>query len=136
MRHALEAAVEETVSNRAYLVMASLAWTLKAWAALLLPEEANHALRHLGDSANEASWSAPGLRLPLKSRTGPRPRAQFAIRNGSRPRVARGFVLPGSLTFARHATPGNGDQGAPPGLTRCVMLNQLPELSLPITSIP
>jgi hypothetical protein len=36
---ALTAPVKDLVSNWAYMVMASLAWTLKAWAALLLPEE-------------------------------------------------------------------------------------------------
>jgi hypothetical protein len=35
---ALDMPVDNLVSNWAYLVMASLAWSLKAWAALLLPE--------------------------------------------------------------------------------------------------
>jgi hypothetical protein len=35
---ALQAPVDNLVSNWAYMVMASLAWTLKAWFALLLPE--------------------------------------------------------------------------------------------------
>jgi hypothetical protein len=35
---ALHAPVDTLVSNWAYMVMASLAWTLKAWFALLLPE--------------------------------------------------------------------------------------------------
>ncbi len=34
----LSAPVDNLVSNWAYMVMASLAWSLKAWAALLLPE--------------------------------------------------------------------------------------------------
>ena len=34
---ALHAPVDNLVSNWAYMVMASLAWTLKAWFALLLP---------------------------------------------------------------------------------------------------
>lgn len=34
----LTAPVDNLVSNWAYMVMASLAWSLKAWAALLLPE--------------------------------------------------------------------------------------------------
>ena len=38
--------VDNLVSNWAYMVMASLAWTLKAWAALLLPEEPQHAPEH------------------------------------------------------------------------------------------
>jgi len=35
---ALTAPVDNLLSNRAYMVMAGLAWSLKAWAALLLPE--------------------------------------------------------------------------------------------------
>jgi len=35
----LQAPVDNLQSNWAYMVMASLAWNLKAWAALLLPEE-------------------------------------------------------------------------------------------------
>ena len=38
--------MDDLVSNWAYMVMASLAWTLKAWAALLLPEEPRHAEAH------------------------------------------------------------------------------------------
>ncbi len=37
--HALRMPVSTLVSNWAYMVMASLAWTLKAWFALVLPEE-------------------------------------------------------------------------------------------------
>lgn len=36
---ALKMPVDDLTSNWAYMVMASLAWTLKAWFALLLPEE-------------------------------------------------------------------------------------------------
>jgi hypothetical protein len=35
----LTAAVDNLLSNWAYMVMGSLAWSLKAWAALMLPEE-------------------------------------------------------------------------------------------------
>ena len=38
--------VDNLVSNWAYMVMASLAWSLKAWAALLVPEEPRHAQEH------------------------------------------------------------------------------------------
>jgi hypothetical protein len=38
--------VGDLVSNWAYMVMASLAWSLKAWAALLLPEEGRWADKH------------------------------------------------------------------------------------------
>jgi hypothetical protein len=37
--HSLSAPVDNLLSNWAYMVMASLAWSLKAWAALMLPEE-------------------------------------------------------------------------------------------------
>jgi len=37
--HALNMPTGDLVSNWAYMVMASLAWTLKAWFALLLPEQ-------------------------------------------------------------------------------------------------
>jgi hypothetical protein len=50
---ALVAAVDNTVSNWAYMVMASLAWTLKAWAALLLPEEPGQAETH---RAERQAW--------------------------------------------------------------------------------
>lgn len=36
--HALKAPVDNLVSNWAYMVMTTLAWNLKAWAALMLPE--------------------------------------------------------------------------------------------------
>lgn len=43
---ALTAPVDNLVSNWAYMVMASLAWTLKAWFALLLPEDGRWADKH------------------------------------------------------------------------------------------
>ena len=43
---ALAMPVDDLVSNWAYMVMASLAWSLKAWAALLLPEHPRWAERH------------------------------------------------------------------------------------------
>jgi Transposase DDE domain group 1 len=44
--HALTTPVDNLVSNWAYMVMASLAWSLKAWAALLVPEAPRHIERH------------------------------------------------------------------------------------------
>jgi Transposase DDE domain group 1 len=44
--HALTAPVDNLMSNWAYMVMASLAWSLKAWAALLVPESPRHAAKH------------------------------------------------------------------------------------------
>ena len=43
---ALEAPVDHLVSNWAYMVMASLAWTLKAWFALSLPQTGRWADKH------------------------------------------------------------------------------------------
>jgi hypothetical protein len=43
---ALTASVDNLVSNWAYMVMTSLAWTLKAWAALWLPVHPRHRERH------------------------------------------------------------------------------------------
>jgi hypothetical protein len=51
--YALTTPVNDLVSNWAYMVMASLAWTLKAWAALLLPAEPRHAAAH---QAEKQSW--------------------------------------------------------------------------------
>jgi hypothetical protein len=44
--HALKTPVDDLVSNWAYMVMASLAWPLKAWTALLLPVSPRHAAKH------------------------------------------------------------------------------------------
>jgi hypothetical protein len=43
---ALTTPVDNLVSNWAYMVMASLAWSLKAWSALLVPVSPGHAARH------------------------------------------------------------------------------------------
>lgn len=43
---ALSAPVDTLESNGAYMVMATLAWSLKAWAALLLPEESRWKDKH------------------------------------------------------------------------------------------
>ena len=40
--HALRAAVDNLVSNWAYMVMTALAWNLKAWFALSVPEHPRH----------------------------------------------------------------------------------------------
>jgi hypothetical protein len=43
---ALTMPVDDLLSNWAYMVMAALAWSLKAWAALLLPEEGRWTEKH------------------------------------------------------------------------------------------
>jgi hypothetical protein len=44
--HALTTPVDDLVSNWAYMVMASLAWSLKAWSALLVPVSPRHQAKH------------------------------------------------------------------------------------------
>jgi DDE family transposase len=44
--HALTTPMNDLVSNWAYMVMASLAWSLKAWSALMLPVSPRHAAKH------------------------------------------------------------------------------------------
>ena len=44
--HALRAAVDNLVSNWAYMVMTTLAWNLKAWFALSVPEHPRHRPTH------------------------------------------------------------------------------------------
>lgn len=44
--HALTTPVDNLVSNWAYMVMASLAWSLKAWAAMLVPATPRHVPKH------------------------------------------------------------------------------------------
>jgi hypothetical protein len=48
--HALAAPVDDLVSNWAYMVMASLAWSLKAWGALLVPVTPRHAEAHRAEA--------------------------------------------------------------------------------------
>ena len=43
---ALKMPVDDLISNWAYMVMASLAWTLKAWFALMLPENGRWGVRY------------------------------------------------------------------------------------------
>jgi Transposase DDE domain group 1 len=47
--HALTTPVDDLMSNWAYMVMASLAWSLKAWAGLLVPVSPRHAARHAAE---------------------------------------------------------------------------------------
>ena len=44
--HSLRAAVDNLVSNWAYMVMTALAWNLKAWFALSVPEHPRHKEAH------------------------------------------------------------------------------------------
>jgi hypothetical protein len=49
--HALQTPVDNLVSNWAYMVMASLAWSLKAWSALLIPVEPRHEAKQLAEKS-------------------------------------------------------------------------------------
>ena len=51
--NALNSPVDNLISNWAYMVMASLAWSLKAWSALLLPVTPRHADKH---QAEKRTW--------------------------------------------------------------------------------
>ena len=70
--------VADLVSNWAYLVMASLAWSLKAWSALLLPERGRWAQRHRVEKRSLlrmefATYSAVMIQVPCQIvRTGHR----------------------------------------------------------------
>ena len=57
--HALKTPVDDLVSNWAYMVMASLAWSLKAWSALMLPVSPRHAAKH---TAEKRTLIADGVR--------------------------------------------------------------------------
>jgi hypothetical protein len=58
--HALNAPVDSLLSNWAYMVIASLAWSLKAWFALLLPDTGRWRDEHRHDKATV-------LRMEFKS---------------------------------------------------------------------
>ena len=49
---ALAMPVDNLVSNWAYMVMAGLAWSLKAWSALLLPEHGRWAAKHRAEKSS------------------------------------------------------------------------------------
>lgn len=76
--HALTTPVGDLVSNWAYMVMASLAWTLKAWVALALPEEPRHAKEHRAEKPSLlrmefATFRAAMIEMPCQIvRTGRR----------------------------------------------------------------
>jgi hypothetical protein len=76
--HAMGMPVQDLVSNEAYMVMAALAWTLKAWFALLLPEKGRWAEKHREQKRSVLTMEFKGflnafLRLPCQIvRTGRR----------------------------------------------------------------
>jgi hypothetical protein len=68
---ALEVPVDNLVSNWAYMVMGSLAWTLKAWFALSLPEAGRWADQHRAEKQSVLKMEFKGflngfMRLPVQ----------------------------------------------------------------------
>jgi hypothetical protein len=76
--HALRAPLDTLQSNWAYMVMASLAWTLKVWSALLLPETGRWQQKHRREkqtllTMEFSTFSGAFLQLPCQIvRTGRR----------------------------------------------------------------
>jgi hypothetical protein len=69
--HALKTPVDDLVSNWAYMVMASLAWSLKAWSALLVPVSARHAAKHRAEKRTLlrmefATYCAAFIQMPCQ----------------------------------------------------------------------
>jgi Transposase DDE domain group 1 len=69
--HALTTPVDNLVSNWAYMVMASLAWSLKAWSALLVPVTARHAAKHVAEKRTLlrmefATYRAAFIQMPCQ----------------------------------------------------------------------
>jgi DDE family transposase len=69
--HALTTPVDTLVSNWAYMVMASLAWSLKAWSALLVPVSARHAAKHQAEKRTLlrmefATYCAAFIQMPCQ----------------------------------------------------------------------
>jgi hypothetical protein len=68
---ALTTPVDNLVSNWAYMVMASLAWSLKAWSALLVPVAPRHEAKHQAEKRTLlrmefATYCAAFLQMPCQ----------------------------------------------------------------------
>jgi len=69
--HALKAPVDTLVSNWAYMVMGSLAWSLKAWSALLVPVSPRHQAKHQAEKRKLlrmefATYRAAFIQMPCQ----------------------------------------------------------------------
>jgi hypothetical protein len=69
--HALTTPVDDLVSNWAYMVMASLAWSLKAWSALLVPVSPRHEAKHVAEKRTLlrmefATYCAAFIQMPCQ----------------------------------------------------------------------
>jgi hypothetical protein len=68
---ALTAPVDDLVSNWAYMVMGSLAWSLKAWSALLIPVVPRHEAKHKAEKRTLlrmefATYCAAFIQMPCQ----------------------------------------------------------------------
>jgi hypothetical protein len=69
--HALTTPVDNLVSNWAYMVMASLAWNLKAWSAMLVPVSPRHQATHQAEKRTLlrmefATYCAAFIQMPCQ----------------------------------------------------------------------
>ena len=69
--HALTTPVNDLVSNWAYMVMASLAWSLKAWSAMLVPVSPRHEATHKAEKRTLlrmefATYCAAFIQMPCQ----------------------------------------------------------------------
>ena len=69
--HALKTPVDDLESNWAYMVMASLAWSLKAWSALMIPVSPRHAAKHKAEKRSLlrmefATFCAAVIQMPCQ----------------------------------------------------------------------
>jgi hypothetical protein len=62
--------VDTLLSNWAYMVMAALAWTLKAWFALRLPETGRWAAQYAAEKAAVLAHGVQGLSLRIHAHSG------------------------------------------------------------------
>src|SRR4051812_20087314 len=104
---ALATPVDDLVSNWAYMVMASLAWSLKAWGALLVPVTPRHAEAHRAESRawlrmEFATFRAAVIEMPCQ-----------LVRSGGRLIYRLVAWTPWRGAFLRV---GGGLPGRPPGL--------------------
>jgi hypothetical protein len=63
--HALKAPLDSLMSNWAYMVISSLAWSLKAWAALLVPVEPRWRARHEAEKQKLLRMEFPTFRQAI-----------------------------------------------------------------------
>ena len=100
----LTAPVDSLLSNWAYLVMASLAWSLKVWAALMLPEEGRWQERHREDKRKLLRMDFSTFRAALmnaQNTTGRRPFGRSEVRQQDAPEPHRTsfFRTSGRMVF-------------------------------------